>query len=401
MFRSNMVKMVLGGLVAAGAATAVAQDYRVSASKKGSLLIYSNVEVKWNAAGAIIQDTFIEMSNDYPASVAVQLYFVNGDAPTATEPGWNWLDNIIQLTQDEPSYWSAASGLPKGVSPWSALDPGNPPGRPDPDEPGVRTLRGFIYGWAVDAQDRQIRWNHLTGKATIVNYADSSAVEYAAYAFQAYAANHGDRVGYAGHLKLNGLEYDYGFAQLLIDFFAAGSVALSGGGNVVGVDTDLTLHPVSADLRQDGDGPVITKAKFDIWNENEVRFSNTEKCISCWDQQLLSVYSSLPNHFLLVNLQTQKGKARVDGVTSTVVCGEYSINASLLGVAIRQLSFNAGQQKALAGGNLVGQGTESADIRYDVITPPGETREAGSNFGAQNSAIERELTTESIKNLKK
>lgn len=394
-----MLKFVVGGVAAAAAATAIAQDYRVSASKKGSLLIYSDVEVKWNAAGQVIQDTFIEMTNDYPDAVAVQLYFVNGDAPTATEPGWNWLDNIIHLTQDEPAYWSAASGLPKGVSPWAALDPGNPPGRPDPDEPGVRTLRGFVYGWAVDAQDRQIRWNHLTGKATIVNYADSSAVEYGAYAFQAYAQNHGDLVGPAGCLHLDGYYYDYGFAQLLIDFYAAGSVALSGGGNVVGVDTDLTLHPVSADLRQDGNGAIITKAKFDIWNQNEVRFSNTEKCISCWDQQLLSAYASLPNHFLLGNLQTQKGKARVDGIASTVVCGEESVSASLLGVAIRQLSFNGGQEKALAGGNLVGQGTESAAIYYDVITAPGEATQNGNSFGKKATAISEDAV-ESISNLK-
>lgn len=394
-----MLKFVVGGVAAAAAATAIAQDYRVSASKKGSLLIYSDVEVKWNAAGQIIQDTFVEISNDYPAAVAVQLYFVNGDAPTATEPGWNWLDNIINLTQDEPAYWSAASGLPKGVSPWSALDPGNPPGRPDPDEPGVRTLRGFVYGWAVDAQDRQIRWNHLTGKATIVNYADSSAVEFGAYAFQGYANNHGDRIGEAGHLALDGYYYDYGFAQLLIDFYAAGSVALSGGGNVVGVDTDLTLHPVSLDVRQDGNGAILTKAKFDIWNQNEVRFSNTEKCISCWDQQLLSAYASLPNHFLLNNLQTQKGKARVDGVASSVVCGEESVAASLLGVAIRQLSFNGGQEKALAGGNLVGQGTESADIYYDVITAPGETHEQNNSITTKEVGIS-EQTVESVKNLK-
>ena len=55
---------------------------------------------------------------------------------------------------------------------------------------------------------------------------------------------------------------------LLLDFYASGSMALSGQGGafdgMVTVDTDLTLHPVDADLRQDpntnsNDAPTTTK----------------------------------------------------------------------------------------------------------------------------------------------
>ncbi|MBK8914887.1 MAG: VWA domain-containing protein [Phycisphaerales bacterium] len=357
---------------------------RMDTSRKGSLLVYSNVEVRWDAGGNVIQDTFLEMSNDYPDSVAVQLYFVNGDLPSAIEPGWNILDNVIHLTQDESTYWSAATGLPKGVSPWSALDPGPPPGRPDADVPGARVLRGAVYAWAVDRFNGQIRWNHLSGKAMIVNYADASAAEYPVWAAQAMGVEHGLRVGQGGVLRLNGLDYEQAPDQLILDFVASGSMALSGGGALVGVDTDLTLHPVSVDFRQETTGPVLTKARFDIWNENEVRFSNTEVCVSCWHQQLLSAYASIPNHFLLGNLQTNKGKARIDGIASIAVCGPQSVNAALIGVSVRELGFEGGQRRGLTGGALVGAGDEAAQILYDVLTGPSEVRERASTLDGES-----------------
>lgn len=353
---------------------------RMDTSRKGSLLVYSNVEVRWDAGGNVIQDTFLELTNDYPDSVAVQLYFLNGDAPSAIEPGWNKLDNVIYLTQDEATYWSAASGLPKGVSPWSALDPGPPPGRPDVDVPGTRVLRGVVYAWAVDRFNGQIRWNHLSGKAMIVNYQDTSAAEYPVWAAQAMGVEHGARVGLGGVLRLNGLDYEQAPDQLILDFVASGSVAFSGGGALVGVDTDLTLHPVSVDFRQETAGPVLTKARFDIWNENEVRFSNTEVCVNCWHQQLLSAYASIPNHFLLGNLQTNKGKARIDGIASQAVCGPQSINAALIGVAVRELGFDGGQRRGLTAEALVGAGDEAAQILYDVLTGPSEVRERAIGF---------------------
>jgi hypothetical protein len=365
-------QLLLSGLALAMSAGAFAQD-RVNVSQKGSVLIYSNVEVKWNQQGTIVQDTFIELTNDNNAPVDVHLYFLNGDAASATEPGWNWSNNTIHLTADEPAYWAASTGQPKGVSPWSVLDPGNPPGRPDPDDANLRTLRGVIFAWAVNADDYQIRWNHLTGKAIIVNYASGAAAEYEPFAFQARNVNQGDVVGRPGLLAFDGINYDLGFDRLVLDFYASGTLALSGGSRVVGIDTDLTLHPISTDLRQDNRGPIKTKAKFDIWNQNEVRFSGTEKCITCWDQALLSGYAAT-NHFLLGNLQTDKGKARINGEASTV-CDTpdfRSVNASLLGVSVRLLSFDAGQASAATATTLVGQGTEQAAIAYDPVSPPGE-----------------------------
>jgi len=375
-------KLVLGlALAALLVAPAMAQD-RVSASEKGSLLVYNKVEIRWDANGSLIQDTFIDITNDYPADVLVQMYFVNGDEPLAEDPvtgerahpGCNWVDNLIELTGDEPTFWSALTGLPKGVSPFTVLDPAGPgdlPGRPDPEGSDERVLRGFVIAWAVDAENIEIRWNHLKGDALIINYARATAWEYNAWAFATEIVPHGSRTGTPGVLNLDGVEYDYVFNMLLLDFYASGTSALSGGGAFVSVDTDLTLLPMIIDLRQDHEGPFWVKAKFDVWNMNEIKFSGAEKCIICFDQALLSTYP-LPNHFLLENLQTAKGKARIDGVASTV-CPD-SISAPLLGVAAKYLDFNNGAAFAVAGTNLIGQGTEVGVIRYDVLVNPEEGR---------------------------
>ncbi len=407
---------------------ALAQQDRVSATEKGSLLIYNKIELRWlNDAGLgypLIQDTFVHLTNDFPGAVDVKMYFVNGDAPVfaatwdggeETEgfsvleermgmsrttggddggfghsggggggdggrdhPGWNFLDNVITLTANEPAYWAASTGLPKGVSPFQTLDPGPggvAPGRPDPNDPSERYLRGYILAWAIDqVVADEIRWNHLAGDATLVNYAGEWAWSYNAWAFaeQQNVAN-GQPTGSPGVLYLNGNEYAPAFAELLMNFIASGSDAYSGAnaGEEILHDTDLTLMPVILDHRQENDGPTITKASFDIWNENEVKFTNLDRCIACWDQELLSRHA-IPNHFLIASLHTNAGKARIEGLQSFVVCGILSIESPLLGVSAKILDFTA-NGAAAAGNNLFGLGFEDGIIRYDGHEPPPES----------------------------
>ncbi|MCO6436493.1 MAG: hypothetical protein J5J06_05345 [Phycisphaerae bacterium] len=395
--------MACGLLAAVAVSPALAQD-RVSATEKGSILLYPKVEIRWDAAGNVIQDTFIDITNDFPEDVFVQMHFVNGDEAldydcyydhnceaslgvgnencrVCERPhlGWNWVDVKIELTGNEPTYWSAYTGLPKGVSPFTILDPGYPPGRPDPDGSGNRVLRGFVIAWAVNNVGEEIRWNHLKGDALLVNYMNGSAWEYNAYAFGALVPEtNGGLIPGTGELLLDGQEYEAVFAELLLDFYAVGSTAFSGAGRTVEVDTDLTLMPMDIDLRQENEGPTTTKAFFTIWNMNEFKFSGTERCITCWDQTLLRFYDA-PNHFLLQNLQTNKGKARIDGIRSAVVCddpenGIVSKATALLGVSMKYLRFDAGVDYAQAGSNLVGLGVESATIYADVTSNPNQER---------------------------
>ncbi len=234
---------------------------RVDATKKGSVLIYPKVEIKWNAAGVVTQDTFVTILNDYPAPIFVHGYFVNGDAPLdavyagdpetlieRAHPGWNWVNYVTMMTGDEPTYFSALTGMPAGAQPFTSLDDeGGVLGRLDPDGPvGSRVLRGYIVVYAVDNFGHEITWNHLSGGAMIVNYADQAAWEYNAYAFQATCRDHGlqpldctlfDDNGTCceaevilGQLDSDGFQYDIAFDMLLFDFYAVGSNALSGAG---------------------------------------------------------------------------------------------------------------------------------------------------------------------------
>jgi len=414
MLRNLVLGSVIAGFCVAMVGSASADD-RISASKKGSLLIYSKVELKWNFVvgdGYVLsQDTFLDLSNDYPDYVNVQFYFVNGDEPLEqvcvpnapipcedadelerAHPGWNWVDCEVPLTPNQPTYMSMFSGLPAGCQPFTELDPGFPPGRPDPEVRGGRYLRGFVYAWAVDnddagdSQNRPIRWNHLTGDALIINYALATAAEYNAYAAQVVervgGPAHGDFVGVVTTvpggasttmLNLDGVDYDLAFQRLLMDFYGSGSLALSGDARIVVLDTDITLHAVSADLRQETNGPIKTKAVFNIWNENERRFSGTEKCIECWDQTLASNYPA-PNHLLVQNLQTNKGKARIEGIASNIAACPLAVDAALLGIQIKELTFF----RLTLGGpvvdgfarsaiNMVGQGEKEAKITYDLV----------------------------------
>lgn len=213
-----------------------------SISKKGSLIYWPKIELKWDTNGQLIQDTFVTLLNDNIGAVRVKLYQVNGDAPLPpvinggvvverAHPGWNNSDIELVLTADESNYWSAATGQPKGVSPFWVLDPGNPAGRPDtdPSNPGGRVLRGFLVGWAIDEETREIRWNHLRGAATVVNFRDGTAWDYESWSFQCVS---GVDTGQPcdsqwGQLLMNGEEYDFCPERLLLDFFATGSMVFS------------------------------------------------------------------------------------------------------------------------------------------------------------------------------
>ncbi|MBX3375338.1 MAG: hypothetical protein KF817_16040 [Phycisphaeraceae bacterium] len=363
---------------------------RNSYSEKGSLLVYSKVEVRFDQQGNVLADTFISLTNDYPSDVRVLMYFINGDEPlpeTPTDrahPGWNFVDNEISLTRDQPAVWSSATGLGTvNVSPWPVLDPGMPPGRFDPDQ-GNWMIRGMIYAWAVDADGHEIHWNHLSGVATTVFYDLGAAREAGAAAFQSVQPLPlGAKTGTPGVLNLDNIEYAQAPSQLLYNFQAWGSTAWSTAEVLAVPFPALALHPVSVDLRDapDNPGPITTRATFDIWNENEVKFSGTYRCVTCFDCTLLSNYD-VPNHFFVGNLQSDHGKARIDGL-SGAPCVD-AVSAAMLGVSLRLIAFEgvpyeAGSQFGpppvdtrwdATASPLVGIGFEAAIIRFDVINAP-------------------------------
>jgi hypothetical protein len=372
---------------------------RGGASQKGSLLVFPVVEIKWDDDGNVLQDTIIDLGNDYGGHVFVQLYFVNGDEPKEetfvgfppmrmdeAEPGWNWANCRMMLTANQPTSWSAVHGSPNNCQPFSVLDPPQlygKWGRPDPETDGAtRVLRGYVVAWAVRQNPvtgvwEEIRWNHLRGSAIVLNYSEATAYEYNAEAFQVRdtGISNGGFLPSPGELRLDGVEYDIAAEKLLLDFYGSGSDIFSAR-SAVSLDTDLALLPLFIDVRQDGDGPVTTKIEVEIWNEFETKFSGTRRCITCWDKTRLSSFvrsAAIPNHFLRTNLRTDKGQARIDGVESVECDGTAEPffetegqDAPLVGVAIKILHFNGGVERDNSAMNLVGMGYETGIIFYDI-----------------------------------
>jgi len=382
---------------------------RTNVTQKGSLLVWPEVTVRWNPGGALLRDTIITLGNDLASSgVSVKLFFVNGELPQplfgpgagSIEPGWNFFDNVIDLTHDEPTYWSSFTGRAGAVpvvSPFVALDPN---GRPDGDaaNPNAVRLRGFVLGFAV--QGNLLRsFNHLFGSATVVDYVNNDAWEYAAWSF---------RANYAGTaasptLFLSGgvapANYDACPAFLLLDFFASGSAAFgpNAGGVPSTVDTRMTLLPMIHDFCPPlPPEPYMTDAQIDVWNEDEVKLTNQHRCIQCWDSTLLSVYNihsplqfwipgGIVNHFVLANLGSNKGKARFQGVAN-VACdrlanpnaspptpGLTSVSAPLLGTYSRFITWGAAGNAA-SGSTPSGLGERSdGRIEYCPQTDPPES----------------------------
>jgi len=354
-------KIAIASLVAAICCSAYAQN-RVSATQKGSVLIFPKIEVRWDVNGSLIQDTFVDIANDYITDVHFLAFYVNELCETIH------IDST--LTLNEPAWWAASTGVgSKAVAPFFGFDQAYD----DPDGSTDLVVRGYLVVIATDVLDRQINFNHLYGQATLVNYAEGDAWEYNAYAFRALIGTTGATIGTAGEIQLNGTQYDYAFDYLLLDYFASGSFAFSGAGVVVEHETDLTLMITDQDLRQETEGPYVTKAFFRIWNEDETSFTN-EFCLIKWDQSLISKWGGA---FLRTNLQTDKGRARIDGIYSQL-CNTVdddnnpvltSGNFPLLGVQAKILTFDS-SACAKAGGELVGSGTQSTCILYDPIGEP-------------------------------
>jgi len=363
-------KVLIGVLCLAVVSGAFAQP---SATSKGSLLVFPKVEVRWDLRGNVLQDTFISVNNDNSQEVHVKLFYVNKNCTK--------MDNGFVITANQPIYWSALTGDPKGLWPWPVL--GDP--ELDPEDPTQLMLTGYVLIWAVDLSDVQINWNHLYGTATTVNYALNTAWEYNAYAFPAIAGTQGGKVGADDYvINLNGIDYASGFKYLQLDFYTVGALAFSGDSRWVVHDTDLTLLILDQDLRQETTGPFTTKAVFEIWNTAEIKFTGTEWCFTKFNEGLLS---RRHQNFFCSYLNSDKARAKISSMASPTVCGALTNSAaySLLGVQKKVLTFltpaGAYVGTAYTGGPLVGSDTRTAKIQYDG-PPKARTGKARPAIGA-------------------
>jgi hypothetical protein len=143
----------------------------------------------------------------------------------------------------------------------------------------------------------QIKWNHLSGTATVYN-PEFGAYEYNAYAFFVPTGLDQEPVGVPGSINLNGVEYD-SCPQYQIGQFSPSDVSSTG----TGIRVDAAIEPdttpgknllavflnrlaiagCTLNLNQDW-VPVFTKLQFELWNEDEVKYTGAFECADSWHE---------------------------------------------------------------------------------------------------------------------
>jgi hypothetical protein len=343
MFKKTLVFSLAVGLVLMGLCSAASAAQNVAnTSQKGSLLIFPKIDVTPG------RDTIVRVSNDYFQDVWVKCYWVNRDQEIQ--------DFMFRMTPNQPIWFRASDGL--GTGTYAAADAA---AGEVAVPPFFAETVGELKCWAVNAQgDQQVGWNWLYGKALVLDYVNQTSYEYNAWAFTARGGSApGQAIGAPGTLVLSGVPgaYDACPQYLIFDFFAYDPTV--GSSRVIDIDglglirmnrTDLTLVPCIQDLRQDR-VPTCTKAKFDIWNENETKYTGAYQCLKCWFEGDLNDIGGpigAPGgfggeKFTYPGLHTTAGRFRVIGVASTVCAGKYpctgQVASPLLGVMSTQVEF--------------------------------------------------------------
>jgi hypothetical protein len=283
-------------------------------------------------------------------------------------------DFMFRLTPNQPIWFRASDGAGTGY-----YDDVTSPVTVPPFFDGAGVV-GELKCWAVDAiGQNQISFNHLYGNAIVFEPVHAAAYEYNAWSFTARAP-FGQVIGTPGQLVLSGAGggYDACPSYLVFNFFSKGSSINVDGATATFVNTDLTLVPCNQDLRQDR-APTYTKAKFDIWNENETKYTGAYQCFKCWFEGYLGDIGTLIPYgfggekFWYKNLHTTAGRFRVQGVHSTV-CPWTTTATPLIGLSTTEISFGSGPYGALAGTtpNTAGAGASSL-IQWDPQDPPWES----------------------------
>jgi hypothetical protein len=383
MFKKTLVLSLAVALMLVGLCTVASAAQNVTnVSQKGSLLIFPKIDTTPIPVSPYYRDTIVMIGNDYFTEVWIKCYWVNWDQEIQ--------DFMFRLTPNQPVWFRASDGAGTG----SQDDPSvSFPVTVPPFFPGDH-VAGELKCWAVDAMGgNQIAFNHLYGNAMIIDLEHTAAYEYNAWAFTARGVTQGAPVGSGGTLVLSGNNgaYDACPQYMLFNFFSEGSsINLDdNNGNATFVRTDLTLVPCIQDLRQDRT-PTCTKAKFDIWNENETKYTGAYQCLKCWFEGYLgdigkaNKYGFGGEKFTFKALHTTAGRFRVQGVSSTVCNGFNSkctaqVASPLLGLTSTEVNFTQPPPNPLwfdalvsSTGNTAGTGA-SATIQWDTQSEPPQT----------------------------
>ena len=283
---------------------------RLSTSEKGSLLIFS--DIAGNLDGPVVPlggpAGYMVISNDYPADVQLQAYVTAGCGAS--------YDMGFSLTANQ-------------IATFDSYDLAMPLGAYDCS----------MYVWAVNNDNAQIRWNHLSG-GIIGSGAYASAA--------ALQGGNGDAIGVAGTINMDGVEYSSAFNGATYNFVASADA--------------LCIELLDHDFADKNAADPNTKIVAEIWNSNEVKFSGTSRCVSCIESAGLSDWSdSSVNFFRASSLGTALGKARLS-TEANASCGSDDNPSS-------ERAFMA---SSAGNGSVAGTGSRSATITYELESEPEE-----------------------------
>jgi hypothetical protein len=405
-----MRKLFVLGVALAMASSAFAAPNVTNVTQKGSLLIWPDIRVDADGVEGT-WDTLVRISNDGSLDVDVICYWMDGNK--------NRVDFIITVTRNMPAWFNAWTG--NGVPNVNRFPQSLANGFDNPFliSPGFTTEaadvntayhRGLLACWAIDGgAQNQVKWNHLSGTATVYN-ANIGAYEYNAYAFFVPTGLDQEPVGITpGTLNLNGVEYD-SCPLYQIGQFTPVDVALPAnqqpnteplntpGGNPLSVwGNRLALTGCNINLNQDW-VPVWTKLQFDVWNEDEVRFTGAFECADTWHETVFADPFLFPTtaantaslghgwidsgaqNFQASTLQTFNARYRVQGVKSTQ-CEDASAKppritqaVGVIAVQSSSVSVNNARPSDMVGTTLAAAGKFTGRIVWD---PEGPVPEGG------------------------
>jgi hypothetical protein len=369
-----------------------------NATQKGSLLVFPDIDVSGTAANGA--STLVRLMNDGSLPVTVKCYWMDGNK--------NRVDFEILLTKNQPVWFDARTGNgtyqvnPFPMTPSNGFDnpyllgpfppPWVTPYSEDLDTDGPYG-KGLLVCFAVDpAGHQQIKWNHLSGTATVYEtYSGSGgAYEYNAYAFFAPGSADMEPVGTPGTLALNGVEYDscplYQIGQFSPESRENGGAPIMAHRLFV-EDNRLAIVACTLQLQQDWI-PVFTKLAFDVWNNDEVKFTGAFECADSWHETFFEEdLDAAIQNFDAETLGTPSARYRVQGTKSTQCpdsqsVGVLAVQSSELRISDAQNSNNDRVytllKEAHVGTTLASAGKTNGVITWDPqidVTPEGGVRD--------------------------
>ena len=223
----------------------------------------------------------------------------------------------------------------------------------------LNVAKGHVVLVACNLQGVPIAHNQLSGSVRFRCMGDTAELPVAV--FRAIPGTTGQALPSPEHLSLDGVEYALPGNRQVLDFYAVGSSPVLG----QPVQTQLGVVPLDFDFTGRNPKRTSTQLRFEIWNENEVKFSGTTHCFEGMGWVDLADLNGPTNHFRRQFLGTESGKARLDTRANTS-CGAPTSAPPVVAWVLND--FGAG----ISGRMLRSTGRQSSTIHIAPVSEPEE-----------------------------